>query len=763
MPTDNTVEVTDEMSSVKIIQSTIPDEDQEQMHDINSRHSTPSSSSAVDQFDDAEEGEIEPTKEQEKETEIENLNEYVPSKSAENTDTNTAVELVENVVLHEEKIEEKSKQASIELPHSNVLKSDIAEDSPDKLDANNTNLILTKEIEVEKKIEIQEHDIEAKTAENIQNASIYGINTNDLESIDSEDGNSVVQHPPQLPPREDIMEVKMDDTPKGETTEPKWFSFEKGELDFQGTMTKLSSPSNLNLAYYRYRDKEKELELKSTDDKSDIKNGRDSLKKTFNEIKMGVSVTQNDALLKEIDWEFWSEVFNNYSDIVKNKQNELKMNITNGIPKEIRGMVWQIICDSNSMKLKDYFINTKDFKSDFEKLIKRDLSRTSFVKNSAVKEKIDDLFAIIKTYSLYDTEVGYTQGMAFITVPLLMNMESNEAFCMLVRLMFTYGFRDFYLPEMPGLHLKIYQFDRLLEDKLPELSMHLKNQNIKSSMYAIQWFLTLFAYKFPLEMVLRIYDVVIAEGLESILKFALNLMIKNCDHLLKLKFDDLLNFLKEKLFYYYLDAPGLPNEDRDVSENSETNKTYQIDKFIKDSMEITVLPITLNKYSAEFDEIHRLEKDRERQVKELQIKNGNLTKHIRDIEAAYAILNKEHVEIANEMVNCKIKIGSLEEENKLLGQQVEELKSRLHNLSSQKSSNVNVDFSGELSQGLDKEIQNAMEINLQVMDQNRILEETLAQLEEENASLKASGHTPMNLKSPKIGSMFGLKKGGKFW
>lgn len=698
------------------------------------------------------------------------LDDYVPSESAEAAKDKEVADIkdekVEPATTAEDDKEEEHEEALIPqdvVVNNNGSESTLTKPTTEDAIGGPVDDEKAKEHETEEKAE---GDTEAENAgaDGKRSLSTH-VSIGDMESIDSEDQHSVIHHEqPDTPAAGDAQEEQPE-----EKHSPKWFSFE--QPNFDETIQGIASPQNMNLAYHRFQDNENDLELKSTNDKSDVKNSRNSLKKTFNEIKTGVTVTQNAALINGINWEFWSEVFNDYSNIVKNKQDELKVNITNGIPKEIRGMVWQIICDSNSMKLKEFFINTKDIKSNFEKLIRRDLARTSFIKNNAVKEKIDDLFNIIKTYSLYDEEVGYTQGMAFITVPLLMNMESDEAFCMLVRLMFTYGFREFYLPDMPGLHLRIYQFDRLIEDTLPELHLHLKNQKIKSSMYAIQWFLTLFAYKFPLDMVLRIYDVVVAEGLESILKFALNLMIKNNDHLLTLTFDDLLDFLKEKLFYYYLAVPESPNDkekegdgDEEIEADAEDvtgkSNTYQIDRFIKDSMEINILPITLNKYSAEFDEIDKLEKQREKQVKELQAKNGLLTKEIRKIEASYALLNKEHVELATEMVNGKVQIGALEEDNKTLSEEIEKLKNRLENLSSQKSGNESVDFSGQLSQGLDKEIQNAMDINLKVMDQNRVLEDTLAKLEEENQMLNSSAH---KLRAPKLGSMFGLKKGGKLW
>ncbi|TID30321.1 hypothetical protein CANINC_001108 [Pichia inconspicua] len=653
-------------------------------------------------------------------------------------DANESSKGNEKVEIAEEKLEDKEDESII---HDNEVETDIPEESLQAEEAQ------TKLVDVPDTKSVDETTaVETVHEEHISLA-------NDMESIDSEA--SVIRRP-ELPTRIETTDSKnLPELPTRETTEqPKtpinWFSFSTIS-NFENTAELISSPINMNLAYHRYT--ERENESKSEKDQNDIVNSRNSLKKTFNDIKAGVS--HNEVLANSIDWEFWSLVSNNYNDVVMNKQTELKKNITAGIPNEIRGMIWQIISDSNSIKLKEFFINTKDYNSEFANMIRRDLVRTRFVKDSQINDKLDDLFNIIKTYSLYDTEVGYTQGMAFITVPLLMNMESDEAFCALVRLMFTYGLRDFFLPEMPGLHLRIYQFDRLLEDFVPDLYQHLQNENIKSSMYAIQWFLTFFAYKFPLAMVLRIFDVVIAEGLESILKFALNLMIKNHDHLLTLKFEGLLEFLKEKIFYYYFESC----DDLEDDEKIEDNKwNYKIDEFIKDSMEINILPLILNKYKCEYDEVTRIEQENAKKVLELQSQNGMIIKEIRKVEANYAILNKEHMEIANEMVNGKMSIGSLEEENKSLQEMIEELRQRLENLQSSTGSNGVVDFTSDssvLSEGLDKEIQKAMETNLQVMDENQLLEEELANLEATNQQLK-SEH------GKNIGSMFKLKK-GKFW
>ena len=77
---------------------------------------------------------------------------------------------------------------------------------------------------------------------------------------------------------------------------------------------------------------------------------------------------------------------------------------------------------------------------------------------------------------------------------------------------------------MPSLQLRLYQFERLIEDTMPVLHAHFLRRGIKSSMYASQWFMTLFSYRFPLELVYRILDSIFAEGIEAMLRFALALL-----------------------------------------------------------------------------------------------------------------------------------------------------------------------------------------------------------------------------------------------
>ena len=136
-----------------------------------------------------------------------------------------------------------------------------------------------------------------------------------------------------------------------------------------------------------------------------------------------------------------------------------------------------------------------------EKVIRRDLgARTSYSKFLMSSGLQDGLFGICKAYALFDEDVCYEQGMNFIAMPLLFNMPEEEAFCLFVRMMNKYGLRDLFKPDMPGLHLHLYQFERLLEDRMPALYCHLHRRGVSPQLYATQWFLTLFAYRFPLSL-----------------------------------------------------------------------------------------------------------------------------------------------------------------------------------------------------------------------------------------------------------------------
>jgi hypothetical protein len=532
------------------------------------------------------------------------------------------------------------------------------------------------------------------------------VKDDNCEKIDSETG-----FDPPLPDRKPIKDLMKIDQVDSILTNEKSSDFSKiNEIQYD----KNSSNYLLQAKFNQLNGHYKSLDQKQKDA---VNSGTENIKSTFNSIKQTVGGLEGVFAVK-IDWEFWEKVVNDYEKVILYDSDQLNWAIMCGIPGEFRGIIWQLILKSKNFQLEEFYFHLKQETSVHEKSIKRDLSRTSFFTNVDQVGKSQELFNVIKAYSLFDPDVGYTQGMIFITVPLIMNMTEAECFCLLVTLMKDYRIRELFCPEMKGLHLFLHEFDRLLETYSPLLYNHLVRQGIKSSMYASQWFLTFFAYKFPLDIVLRIYDILITQGSESILKFAVNLMIQNQSNLLLLKFDNLLEYLKDKMFNVYVndeyitrsnENAVLPTKSKRFSilgtkkittpKTSQQNNYYKLNELVQDSMAINIDPIDLEKYEQEFENIYRVEESKLLDIKETKIENGKLRKTIKQLEIKYCELNRDHVDIVQMMVSSKVILPEILSDNEDLKAQISQLQYDIQDLESKVQSPTTETGSASIGSG----------------------------------------------------------------
>ena len=221
--------------------------------------------------------------------------------------------------------------------------------------------------------------------------------------------------------------------------------------------------------------------------------------------------------------------------------------------------------------------------SPYENLIGKDIGR-SFPGVEMFRDPTGDgqqmLGRVLKCFSLYDHKIGYCQGLGFVVGPLLMHMPDKEAFCVLVRyafpvgnsanstltlsrLMEHYDLRSCFLPDLSGLHLRIYQFQNLLSKHLPTVATHLENLQIEP-LYVSQWFLSFFAVTCPLPMLLRIYDVILTEGAsETLMRVALSLMRRNEKKIMSCtELEDVMGLLLSRALWdtYGCNADDLVND-----------------------------------------------------------------------------------------------------------------------------------------------------------------------------------------------------------
>lgn len=303
-------------------------------------------------------------------------------------------------------------------------------------------------------------------------------------------------------------------------------------------------------------------------------------------------------------------------------------------------------------------------------------------------------------------------------------MPEDEAFCLLVRLMNQYHLRDLFTQDMPGLHMHLYQFERLLEDFEPALYCHLHRRQVSPHLYATQWFLTLFAYRFPLQLVLRIYDLILSEGLEAIIKFGIVLMQKNAATLLGMTdMVSLTNFLKDRVFDVYIDkAPSagsiLESGFFGSSGASIDKEVYRADQLIQDACAVKITPEILKAYTLEWEEKTRLEKEREAELESLRQNNTALAHRVRVLEQRVEKHDEEHAALATDLVKVQIENGDLKDENESLKGQVIELRSVIETQPQ------------EVEERLKTEMDRLMKRNQEVHEENTKLEEEMSEMEQ---------------------------------
>ncbi|KAG9773578.1 Ecotropic viral integration site 5 protein-like protein [Exophiala dermatitidis] len=245
--------------------------------------------------------------------------------------------------------------------------------------------------------------------------------------------------------------------------------------------------------------------------------------------------------------EFWAALVQDYTQTAQRLPTLTSNKIRGGVPPPLRGVVWPSIARAQDPYLHSEYQRLSNEPSPYDALIGKDVGR-SFPNVDMFREKDGDgqrmLGKVLKAFSLYDDKIGYCQGLGFVVGPLLMHMTEPEAFSILVRLMEHYDLRSCYLPDLSGLHLRIYQFQQLLTRHLPDLAAHFDDLKIEP-VYVSQWFLSFFAVTCPLPMLLRIYDVILSEGAtETLMRVALSLMQRNQKKLLACsEFEDAMQFL----------------------------------------------------------------------------------------------------------------------------------------------------------------------------------------------------------------------------
>ncbi len=262
----------------------------------------------------------------------------------------------------------------------------------------------------------------------------------------------------------------------------------------------------------------------------------------------------------------WSTIFtSNSPDTID--QSRLLFSLKKGIDKSIRGKVWLLLSRSfktykNEYKNNKYSDLLKENNFEAEDLIKRDINRTLLNKNKNeyIKVNPNQLFNVLKAYSIIDKEIGYCQGTNSIVATFLIII-NNEEFCFwtFYNFMINNNWRFFFMNGTPKLLRMIEVMKNNFKDKLNDLYVYFKKINFDGYLDIIfsHFFLTVFTYNCPIDLSLRILDLFWVYEEKVIINTIINIIYLEKEKIKKMQNEELIIYLKNEIVFDVVEEYGV--------------------------------------------------------------------------------------------------------------------------------------------------------------------------------------------------------------
>lgn len=257
--------------------------------------------------------------------------------------------------------------------------------------------------------------------------------------------------------------------------------------------------------------------------------------------------------------ESWDKYYPNEKERTKSTKytTKLRRRVFKGIPNAVRAEVWLRLLDVARIKAEQEgkYLEMRERARMWSPDIRQidlDVNRTyrnhiMFRERYSVKQQA--LFHVLAAYSVYNTEVGYCQGMSQIAALLLMYMNEEDAFWAISVLMTDerHAMHGFFIQGFPKLRRFQEHHDRVLGRLLPKLKRHLDRYEMHTSLYTLKWFFQCFLDRVPFTLTLRLWDAYILDGEPVLTAMSYTLLRLHRKTLLRMGMEEMIDFLQARL------------------------------------------------------------------------------------------------------------------------------------------------------------------------------------------------------------------------
>ncbi|XP_069738856.1 TBC1 domain family member 10B-like isoform X2 [Phaenicophaeus curvirostris] len=226
----------------------------------------------------------------------------------------------------------------------------------------------------------------------------------------------------------------------------------------------------------------------------------------------------------------WLEMFNHWDKWLTRRYQKVKLRCRKGIPSSLRARAWQLLSDSKSRLEQNpglfQELERQAGEPRWLDAIEKDLHRQfPFHEMFAARggHGQQDLYRILKAYTVLRPHEGYCQAQAPVAAVLLMQMPAEQAFWCLVQICDKY-LPGYYSAGLEALQLDGEVFGALLRRAAPAAHRHLRRLRVEPLLYLTEWFMCLFARSLPWAAVLRVWDMFFCEGVKVLFRVGLVLL-----------------------------------------------------------------------------------------------------------------------------------------------------------------------------------------------------------------------------------------------